>query len=153
MKTYVITFSTHFPTTHPRAGEPTHFVEKIAKGEKKHTIRANSDLWIKRIGEVIHGEAELSLRYWSGKPYKSPQVEFGKVTKDDKPNVQLMFFREENIYRPAVYYSVEPKNWIGLKAEAVANHDGLSLEDWIDWFKGYDITKPLAIINLGNWRY
>ena len=32
MKTYVITFSTHFPTTHPRAGEPTHFVEKIKNG-------------------------------------------------------------------------------------------------------------------------
>ena len=151
MKTYVITFSTHFPTTHPRAGEPTHFVEKIARGEKKHTIRANIELWIKRIEEVRNGEAELSLRYWSGKPYKSPQVEFGKVTKDDKPNVQLMFFRGENIYEPAVYFY--QSNWMGLNAEAVANNDGLSLEDWVDWFRGYDLTKPLAIINLGNWRY
>ena len=73
MKTHVLIISRTFPSYHLRKGKETGFVEKIPD-EKIHTIRANYPLWEKRIKEVQFGEAVLSLRYWSDKPYKSEQV-------------------------------------------------------------------------------
>jgi len=88
----VITFSRTFPTYHPKAGQPTNFVEQfynsidpykqtnvwdrndlsfineiaMNEGRKKHhTIRAGSR-W--REGE------KFSPRIWSGKPYNSKQI-------------------------------------------------------------------------------
>lgn len=86
MKTYVITLSRHFLANHKRAGEETHFKEKFLLGQgltdydtpsmaKIHTIRANYPLWEKRIKEVQEGRAVLSVRQWTGKPYRSKQVE------------------------------------------------------------------------------
>ena len=59
MKTYVITLSRHFLANHKRAGEETHFKEKLLSGEKLHTIRANYPLWEKRIKEVQEGRAVI----------------------------------------------------------------------------------------------
>ena len=79
----VITFSTRFPAYHPRAGEPTYFVDKLIKSfrglgyaihdidhlaiglPKRHTIRAGNR-W--KAGD------KFSPRVWSGKPYRSSQV-------------------------------------------------------------------------------
>lgn len=112
MKTYVITLSERFPVNHTRRGEQTFFREKFllaigcpdckteqdlsgenisdcngcwvaTKEPKLHTIRANFPLWEKRIAEVQRGEACLSVRQWSGSPYKSPQVEIGCLTAED----------------------------------------------------------------------
>ena len=104
MKTYVITLSKRFPTGHNRAGEPTHFWEKFIKGRdnysciyrdfwettipKIHTIRANYPLWKKRIAEVERGEACLSIRQWTGKPYRSKQVEIARLTKEEGVGIQ-----------------------------------------------------------------
>lgn len=41
--------------------------------ENNSAYRANPEGWEKRIGQILAGEACLSLRYWSGKPYKSVQ--------------------------------------------------------------------------------
>ena len=106
MKTYVITLSKRFPTGHNRAGEPTHFWEKFIKGRdnysciyrdfwettipKIHTIRANYPLWKKRIAEVERGEACLSIRQWTGKPYRSKQVEIARLTKEDGVGIQRL---------------------------------------------------------------
>lgn len=147
MKTYVITFSINFPKGHPKAGEPTFFVEKIARREKKHTIRVNAEWWMKIIGEVQRGEAELSLRYWSAKPYASPQVEFGRLGKEEGVNAQLLEFREGNIYSPIVDKYFHPES------EELAKNDGLFSQDWLDWFKNYKLNKPMVIINLGKWYY
>lgn len=35
----------------------------------------------------------------------------------------------------------------------LAANDGLFFNDWYDWFKGYDIREPLAIIHLTKFRY
>ena len=44
----------------------------------------------------------------------------------------------------------------GSKAE-LAKNDGLSLEDWQEWFKAHEkdtvYDKPLAIIHFTNFRY
>lgn len=54
---------------------------KHNKPEKIHTIRANYDLWAKRFEEIERGEACLAVRKWTGKPYRSPQIEIARLTK------------------------------------------------------------------------
>lgn len=42
------------------------------------------------------------------------------------------------------------------KKEAISvifENDGLSLADWCDWFRHYDLSKPMAIINFTKFRY
>lgn len=74
-KTYVLMLSEFFPKTHNKAGMPTEFKEKVLNKKKIHTIRANFPLWEKRIKEVQEGRAVLSIRQWTGEPYRSKQVE------------------------------------------------------------------------------
>ena len=62
MKTYVLTISLVFPTTHPRKGDHTCFVGAIKSGAKKHSIRKNYSLWEKRFQKINRGEAQLSVR-------------------------------------------------------------------------------------------
>ena len=138
MKTYVITVSRIFPKTHERAGEETYFVNKIFDGSKIHTIRANYELWEKRIKEVKEGKAILSLRFWSGKPYNSKQVEFSKLSNDNNVDVQKII--------------IPCMNDIG-EIQELAHNDGLSLSDFKSWFKNYDISKPMAIIHFTSKRY
>jgi hypothetical protein len=35
----------------------------------------------------------------------------------------------------------------------LASNDGLSIQDFKDWFRGYDLSKPMAIIWFCNQRY
>ena len=103
MKTYVITLSRHFLANHKQAGEETHFKEKFLLGQgltdydtpsmaKIHTIRANYPLWEKRIKEVQEGRAALSIRQWTGKPYRSKQVEIAMLTAENGVGVQKLEF-------------------------------------------------------------
>lgn len=117
MKTYVITLSQVFPTWHKRAGEPTKFRAAFLSGQtcskckkrnhamctsecfsglKIHTIRANYPLWLKRITEVQQGKAVLSVRQWSGKPYRSPQIEITRLTVKHGVDIQkVVLYRTE----------------------------------------------------------
>lgn len=146
MKTYVLTFSKEFPATHPKAGSPTFFIDKITCKEKLHTIRANAELWFNRIADIQNGNAELSLRYWSGKPYCSPQIEFGRLGKEDEIGIQRLQFIG-NLMTPCV------DHWCYPRSRDIAKNDGLCLDDWCDWFEHYDLTKDMAIIWLCHQRY
>ena len=35
----------------------------------------------------------------------------------------------------------------------LAANDGLSLADWKEWFKNYDLTQPLAVIQFTPFKY
>lgn len=146
MKTFTLTFSAKFPNWHPRAGAPTFFVEKITRMEKLHTIRANSSFLLNRFDEIRKGNAELSLRYWSGKPYHSPQIEFGRLGKEDGIGIQLLQFNG-NLQTPRVDNCNYPSS------QELAKNDGLYYDDWCDWFERYDLSKELAIIWLCSQRY
>lgn len=173
MKTYVITLSKQFPVGHIRSGEPTFFKERFLSGrecklcppkdthkcypecnecsmncipQKYHTIRANYPLWAKRIAEVERGEACLSIRQWTDKPYRSKQVEIGRLTKDDGVGIQELIFDDID-----ESYCLTPDGYI--PCADIARNDGLSFEDWQSWFKGYDLTKPMAIIHFTHFRY
>ncbi len=145
MKTYVLTLSQNFPKTHKRAGEETQFVSKIFNGKKIHTIRANYELWEKRINEVKEGKALISLRFWSGKPYNSKQVEFSKITSEN--NIDVQKIQIDGVWQ---YKINDGLNRFGI--EEIANNDGLSVEDFKEWFKKYDF-EPMAIIHFTSKRY
>lgn len=145
MKTYVLALSKSFPRTHARAGEPTELREKFLKKEKIHTIRANYELWSKRIKEVQAGRAVLSVRQWTGKPYASPQEEIARLTAEDGVCIQKLELTNdlsECIVGDHRYSYV-----------SVAKNDGLHPADWLDWFRGYDLSKPMAIVHFTKFRY
>ena len=145
MKTYVITLSKHFLANHKRAGEETHFKEKFLNGAKLHTIRANYPLWEKRIKEVQEGKAYLSVRQWTGKPYRSKQIEIARLTAANGVGIQKLELTNdlsECIVGDHRYSYV-----------CIAKNDGLHPADWLDWFSCYDLSKPLAIIHFTKFRY
>jgi len=155
IKRYRLGVSRYFPSTHARKGEPTGFVDFILAGDKIHTIRGNYELWAKRMAEVQAGRAIIELFYWTGKPYHKDengvgQVVFATLGKEDGVGIQRIDLAEE-------FFKT---NWIVGQAEfsdqllsTVAQHDGLSLEDFKAWFEGYDLSEPMAIIHLTNFRY
>ena len=153
MKTYVITLSQNFPAMHKQAGKPTNFKEKFLRGEKIHTIRANYPLWEKRIKEVQDGRAVLSVRQWTGKPYRSKQVEITTLTAEDEIGVQTARI-VAGIYLKIIFGENFEHYFVSEEERTLlAKNDGLSLEDWKEWFRSYDITKPMAIIHFTKFRY
>jgi len=142
----VITFSRTFPAYHPKAGQPTYFVEKFynslfsrnnlmdyPKGleinetileMKKHTIRAGAR-WKK--GEYF------SPRVWSAKPYNSPQTILA-------PDTIITNVYDFEISKHAVVYLNQKPiyEFCGEYTGAirtVAENDGLTPSELLDWFK------------------
>ena len=160
MKTYVLTVSRTFPKTHKRAGEETFFKERILSALSKdllmwnkiHTIRANYVLWANRIKEIQEGKAILSIRYWSGKPYNSKQVEICQLDKNSGIGVQKLGFYYDRIDEPFIDTPEQHIGYVG-KTNLFAKNDGLILEDFKDWFRKYDLSKSMAIIHFTKFRY
>ena len=144
----VLTFSRHFPKGHPKAGQPTWFVEKVLnsvldrpltfnlsdhlaaeyfdfitiyKGEDKkyHTIRTGNRF---KPGDMA------SLRIWSGLPYRSKQIEFAQV---EVKKVWDFVISDGN-------YSIdtiEQGSFIpDCDLEKLATNDGLHVDDFWSWF-------------------
>lgn len=163
LKIHVLTVSRYFPSKHPKKGKETRFINKILMALsliennnlcKIHTIRSNYELWEKRIKEVQEGKAILSLRYWSGKPYKSKQVEFACLDKDSGIGIGKLILPGENITGWLRNNDVALRGTNGgLMLSLIAQNDGLSLEDFKAWLKVYDISQPLAIIHFTSFRY
>lgn len=146
MKTFVLTVSKQFPKTHAKAGRDTGFVQNISKlfsfeNTKIHTIRANYDLWNKRAKDINEGKAILSIRYWSEKPYNSKQVEICRL---EKIGVEKLEDARNFVFAPIEGKEV---NW-----GEVAKNDGLTFEDFCEWFKVRS-DKPMAVIHFTNFRY
>ncbi|WP_299129430.1 hypothetical protein [uncultured Winogradskyella sp.] len=140
-KCFVLIISERFPKTHPRAGEETKFYKKILQLLKKHTIRMNYELWKNRVELINKGEAYLSIRTWSGKPYRSPQVEL-----IDFHNVGLQKL-EANIMGWFIDdYDSE------ITTKELSENDGLSLDDFKSWFKKIP-QEPMALIHFTDFRY
>ena len=162
MKTYVIMILQTFPAKHPRKGEPTNFDTQLLNavwsahnmsigfqqvGMKLHTIRTNYALWSKRFEQIEAGKACLSIRYWTGKPYHSKQTEICKLTKEDGIGLQMLEFYNGCLQQPIL------SSGMTIRANSLAQNDGLSFESWQDWFRNCDLSKPLAIIHFTKFRY
>lgn len=135
----VITFSRVFPSYHPKAGQPTYFVEAIALsltgiGEtlfddyhemtvklnpKHHTIRAGHR-W--KVGD------KFCPRVWSGKPYRSPQRTIG-------PDIEIKMIQDIEVDGDGCIWIISDKDSEDSSVlETLAKNDGLTLPDLQAWF-------------------
>ncbi len=178
IKRYRLGVSRNFPTTHARKGEQTWFIQAILNElnnhketlitcydenyketnilishRKLHTCRANYELWAKRMAEVLAGRAVIELFYWSGKPYRSKQIVFAVLDKNSGCGVQELDFpiKIRDWSDALVYESFSYKFTVPIST--LAKNDGLSLDDFKAWFKGYDLSQPMAIIHFTKFRY
>ena len=148
----VLTFSRTFPAYHPKAGQPTYFVEKIAKGlhrqgypawdisdnifstemyyicePKFHTIRSGNR-W--KVGD------KFSPRVWSGVPYKSKQITIA-------PDIEVKKVWNFNIKKDLTQSVILINGWILSNKELnlVAKNDGLLGSELLEWFQ---YPKPFS---------
>jgi len=147
MKTHVLMVAKSFLATHPRAGEETNFASMILGKEKLHTIRGNYDNWKPKIDEINAGKAVLSLREWTGKPYRSKQNTIIELT--DIGYQKIRMDKVGNFY-------VEEKPIFDV--EELALNDGLVVEDFLSWFGVQKMIKKGEVfegivIHFTNFRY
>lgn len=127
----VLTFSKVFPQKHINAGEPTNFKEKILSGEKIHTIRPETNKW--KIGD------QISMRYWTGKPYHSKQEIFcEKFEVVELIPICIVGIWSGNSQTPndPINFIKEAKDLYSKKEmEKIAKNDGLNFNQLESWFK------------------
>jgi len=146
----VITFSRVFPGYHPKAGQPTYFVEQVIKGlpysldddaawgniELCKKLSLAIDQW-KDLGRKYHtiraghrfkaGEC-FSPRVWSGKPYNSKQIQFA-------PDIQIVKTWDFQVDGDGCFWIISDNdNESHEVLERLANNDGLSFRDFEAWF-------------------
>ena len=146
-KVAVLMLSTAFMKWHSKAGKPTEFKQKLLAGTKLHTIRGNYEWWQGKAEQINAGEMVLSIRQWSGKPYRSQQVEVARLT-------ELHVQRFEAAYGST---DAKPRVWVDgcevANVELVANNDGLELEDWQEWFFKHTNHFEGAVIQFTAFTY
>lgn len=146
----VITFSTRFPSYHPRKGEQTHFVEKIWNslpnhydldklnpGKKKEVelfwqaLQMNYRMFGPKLHTIRAGHRwkagdKFSPRVWSGVPYHSPQIIIA-------PDMEVKKVWTFEVFGEGDVRIGSKINQIFLRH--IAANDGLSLDDFLAWFK------------------
>lgn len=111
------------------------------------------------MNEVQAGKAVIELFFWSGSPYNSKhdgskQVVLATLDKASGCGVQKLEFSASGLIGMIKIDDDFPENTNGgYPISELAMNDGLSLEDFNAWFKGYDLSKPLAIIQFTKFRY
>lgn len=157
----VLTMSRFFPKGHPKAGQPTHFVEAICNSFRgvdyalpldflkcsAHDLFPQKDQYMEalsyqgttkhttiRAGERFKPGDMASLRVWSDKPYRSKQIEFAKVevVKTWSFEIKPMDLRYVGYFLNGSFMGMFDKFDISL--QSIAANDGLSIEDFISWF-------------------
>lgn len=166
MKIYVIILSERFPKPHPQKGQNTNFKWLFINRKKIHTIRKNFSRWEKIISRVQNGEAVLSIRQWEGKPYRSKQVEIGRLTTENGVGIQKVVFsrsewEEDNGQHFCYWAAVDGKK---INIDDIAINDGfLDFRNYVSWFDS-EIEKQnpdkegwrhleLAVIHFTKFRY
>jgi hypothetical protein len=182
-KIYRMPLARVFPAKHPRAGRPTEFDSKIRcsiyqpsiKGyyHKIHTIRPDEKgLWKRRIEEVQQGNAVLALYQWNGKPCRSAQNNlfvFGASAAKGFIDELTTTERYRNAF-PVIDSGIGTQelelltildkgscycanNFNVISRDILARNNGLSLDDFLAWFKNYDARNRMTIIHFTNFRY
>jgi len=150
----VITFSRQFPAYHPKAGQPTHFVEKIWNSLPNMIIPYNKlrvmnpelpyavhDIWETiqdgymelvpkyhtiRAGNRWNAGDKFSPRVWSGKPYNSKMITIA-------PDINIAKVWKFEIKDNSLFLDgkeLSHAQWIEL-----AKNDGLTVSEMLEWFK------------------
>lgn len=142
-KIVVLMVSRVFPSYHKNKGELTRFEQKIRDKNKIHTIRANYEKWKRKIDQIRNGEAVLSIREWQGVPYHSKQNYLFYYNQEDALEVSKLT-KDENGYLI--------NDTIRVSEEELAKNDGLTLDEFQEWFKVFP-SEPMAIIHFTGFRY
>ena len=146
-KMAVLMLSTAFMKGHSKAGKPTEFMHKLLAGTKLHTIRGNFEWWQSKAEKINAGEMYLSIRQWSGKPYRSQQVEVARIS-----HLEVQRFE-------AAYGSTDPQPrvWIDgcevADVEQVAHNDGLELAEWQEWFFKHTNHFEGVVLQFTSFKY
>jgi hypothetical protein len=157
----VITVSRKFPSSHPKAGQPTYFVEKIwnslggvldeyrsswenyqdfkksilwsyrMRGDKHHTVRLGRR-WqtgdmasIRTWGEDVNPKSKRSGPYHSKQIVLAPDVEVA---------VTNIVIECTGRYFQPMKSTIRPDTFTLISSGELAQNDGLSLDDFKDWF-------------------
>lgn len=149
-KKIITILSREFPHGHKKAGCSTLFAILLMTGRKIHTIRDDEKgLWEQRVSDINEGRKLLCVREWTGKPYNSEQREI-------KAYVQI------GLQRLTMTYGVDdelPQAWVDGKevpVETLAKNDGLSIEDFVDYFFGCGNKSNVfegVILHFTDFRY
>ena len=169
----VITFSRTFPAYHPKAGQPTYFVEAIWKALDKLELADNrldqfiNDYYDKvevinsyyetkskhhtiRAGNRWKAGEYFSPRVWSGKPYHSPQIIIAIDIKIE--NVwSIEIIRDAKDTAPR--FCIDGKSLTIDEEIKLAINDGLGLEDLRHWFNKVGTTQGQIICWNKNIQY
>lgn len=136
LKTYVITMMVKYPKIGIVVPKPTGFKKKLLSGEKKHTIRQNYKFWKKRIDEINAGKAVLSIRQWTGLPYRSEQKEIKRFGKGEVGYERIIMF--DNAQEIAINTGTK-KGYVYLSDKRILTlikNDGVPVEIFRKFFKG-----------------
>jgi len=169
--TKVLTFSRTFPAFHPKAGEPTYFVEKLTKGFPEYSaedftpikgdlrkdlfslIPLALDLWTSfhpkyhtiRAGHNWKVGDMFSPRVWSGKPYNSPQITIAPDIRVEKVwKFEIKIYTHPELVAPQAAAYIEDVPVIGNKYFELAKNDGLSHVDLIHWIQPKGIPTEFS---------
>jgi len=133
LKTYIITMMVKFPTQVPQIAKTTGFKKKILSGDKKHTLRQNYAFWKKRIDEINAGRAILSVRQWSGLPYRSEQKEIKQFGQGEVGYERVVVTKEAadiSINTGKGYVFISDK-----RIRTLAKNDGVPIDLFRKFFK------------------
>lgn len=148
-KKVILTLCRIFPVTHSKAGEPTGFEGKLKGGKKIHTIRYNAkNVWDERCKGISSGKKYLSVREWTGRPYNSEQRELSRFDEIGLQHVTMTYGADDSY----------PQVWVDGKLvpiQEVAKNDGLSVEDFVEWFFGNSKENVFegVVIHFTDFRY
>lgn len=148
-KKVILTLCKSFPVTHSKVGEATGFEKKLKEGAKIHTIRYNAkNVWDERYEGITSGKKYLSVREWTGRPYNSEQRELSRFDKIGLQHVTMTYGSDDTY----------PQVWIDDKLipiQEVAKNDGLSVEDFVEWFFGNNKENTFegVVIHFTDFRY
>lgn len=154
----IITFSRTYPSYHPKAGQPTHFVEKVLRSvhddehiqqfyQNMNTLKSiggydvtKLDLAPIDIMDPKHHTIRAGHRWkagdwfkpcvWSGKPYRSKMIQFA-------PEIQVVktwdFVIREFIDGFWMDFGSHSLPVVDIDSP-VAGNDGLTTDDFTAWF-------------------
>jgi hypothetical protein len=155
MKAVVLLSKTFFPQ-HPKAGQPTGFAEKVHKEQKKHTCRSNYEYWKKKIDKLKAEGGVLSVRQWSRNPYRGPQEIIIDIPAEiiGVQKLTLWINKRTDIYAKGekcpIHTICEWEAFVEgniIPVSVLAKNDGLTLEDFKNWFKPVFEEKKANILN------
>ena len=105
-------------------------------------------VWDKRYKDIASGKKYLSVREWTGRPYNSEQREFAQYDKIGLQHITMTYGVDDAV----------PQIWIDGKQipiEIVAKNDGLTVEQFVEWFFGESKSNVFegVVLHFTSFRY